>query len=31
MITQERGAFTLDKTHLEEAYQSAWSSIKRCK
>ncbi|ARV05761.1 TetR family transcriptional regulator [Polaribacter sp. SA4-10] len=31
MITQERGAFTLDKTHLEEAYQSAWSSIKTCK
>ncbi|GEQ86447.1 TetR family transcriptional regulator [Patiriisocius marinistellae] len=28
MITQKRGAFTLDKTHLEEAYQSAWNSIK---
>ena len=28
MITQKRGAFQLDKTHLEEAYQSAWSSIK---
>jgi len=31
MITQKRGAFQLDKTHLEEAYQSAWSSIKVCK
>ncbi|MEP3836907.1 MAG: TetR/AcrR family transcriptional regulator [Algibacter sp.] len=31
MITQKRGAFKLDKTHLEEAYQSAWSSIKVCK
>jgi AcrR family transcriptional regulator len=31
MITQKRGAFQLDKTHLEEAYQSAWSSIKTCK
>nr|WP_321223384.1 TetR/AcrR family transcriptional regulator [uncultured Psychroserpens sp.] len=30
MITQKRGAFKLDKTHLEEAYQSAWSSIKVC-
>jgi len=30
MITQKRGAFTLDKKHLEEAYQSAWSSIKTC-
>ncbi|WP_179319940.1 TetR/AcrR family transcriptional regulator [Winogradskyella helgolandensis] len=30
MMTQKRGAFTLDKTHLEEAYQSAWSSIKMC-
>ncbi|WP_418637263.1 TetR/AcrR family transcriptional regulator [Winogradskyella sp.] len=30
MMTQKRGAFTLDKTHLEEAYQSAWSSIKIC-
>lgn len=30
MIIQKRGAFTLDKTHLEEAYQSAWSSIKVC-
>lgn len=31
MITQKRGAFQLDETHLEEAYQSAWSSIKVCK
>ncbi|WP_055444841.1 TetR/AcrR family transcriptional regulator [Lacinutrix himadriensis] len=31
MINQKRGAFQLDKTHLEEAYQSAWSSIKVCK
>lgn len=30
MITQKRGVFQLDKTHLEEAYQSAWSSIKVC-
>ncbi|MBM1107160.1 TetR/AcrR family transcriptional regulator [Aurantibacter crassamenti] len=28
MIVQKRGAFKLDKTHIEEAYQSAWSSIK---
>jgi len=28
MISQKRGAFTLDKTHIEEAYQSAWNSIK---
>jgi AcrR family transcriptional regulator len=28
MISQNRGAFTLDKTHIEEAYQSAWNSIK---
>lgn len=28
MMAQKRGAFQLDKTHLEEAYQSAWSSIK---
>ena len=28
MIAQQRSAFTLDKTHLEEAYQAAWSSIK---
>lgn len=28
MMSQKRGAFTLDSTHLEEAYQSAWNSIK---
>ncbi len=28
MMSQKRGAFTLDKTQLEEAYQSAWNSIK---
>ncbi|WP_194767490.1 TetR/AcrR family transcriptional regulator [Tamlana sp. I1] len=31
MMTQKRGAFVLDKTHMEEAYQAAWSSIKMCK
>ncbi|MDO7173532.1 TetR/AcrR family transcriptional regulator [Mariniflexile sp. AS56] len=31
MMAQKRGSFKLDKTHLEEAYQSAWSSIKTCK
>ncbi|MFY0714406.1 TetR/AcrR family transcriptional regulator [Seonamhaeicola sp. NFXS20] len=31
MITQKRGDFQLDETHLEEAYQSAWGSIKVCK
>ena len=31
MISQKRGAFHLDKTLLEEAYQSAWSSIRVCK
>jgi len=31
MMTQKRGAFELNKTHLEEAFQSAWSSIKVCK
>ncbi|WP_139957992.1 TetR/AcrR family transcriptional regulator [Flavicella sediminum] len=31
MIAQKRGSFQLDKTHIEEAYQSAWSSIKLCK
>ncbi|GAA4236821.1 TetR/AcrR family transcriptional regulator [Postechiella marina] len=30
MISQKRGAFTLDKSHIEEAYQSAWNSIKVC-
>jgi len=28
MMSQKREAFNLDKTHLEEAYQSAWNSIK---
>jgi AcrR family transcriptional regulator len=28
MMSQKRGAFKLDKTHIEEAYQAAWSSIK---
>ena len=31
MMIQKRGVFQLDKDHLEEAYQSAWSSIKVCK
>ena len=31
MISQKRGAFQLDQLLLEEAYQSAWSSIKLCK
>jgi AcrR family transcriptional regulator len=31
MMSQKRGAFTLDKTHLKEAYQLAWNSIKVCK
>ena len=31
MMAQKRGALQLDKTHLEEAYQAAWSSIKTCK
>jgi len=31
MMAEKRGAFKLDKTHIEEAYQSAWSSIKACK
>ena len=29
MMTQNRGAFTLDKSHIEEAYEAAWDSIKR--
>ena len=28
MIVQKRGAFQMDKTHIEEAYQAAWSSIR---
>jgi AcrR family transcriptional regulator len=31
MMTQKRGVFKLDKTHIEEAYEAAWSSIKLCK
>jgi len=28
MMYDNRGAFKLDKTHIEEAFQAAWSSIK---
>lgn len=28
MMSQKRGSFQLDKTHIEKAYQAAWSSIK---
>lgn len=28
MMSQKSGAFVLDQTHLEEAYQAAWDSIK---
>ncbi|HLV14160.1 MAG TPA: TetR/AcrR family transcriptional regulator [Xanthomarina sp.] len=31
MVNQKRGVFQLDKTQIEEAYQSAWSSIKNNK
>ena len=31
MMSEKRGSFKLDETHLEEAYQSAWNSIKVCK
>lgn len=31
VISQKRGVFTLDETHIEEAYQSAWNSIKVCR
>ncbi|WKD86674.1 HTH-type transcriptional repressor Bm3R1 [Polaribacter huanghezhanensis] len=30
MMSEKRGAFKLDSTHLEKAYQAAWSSIKLC-
>ena len=30
MISQKRGALKLTKTHIEEAYQAAWNSIKVC-
>jgi AcrR family transcriptional regulator len=29
LISQKRGAFTLDKTHIEQAFISAWNSIKK--
>jgi len=29
MMAQNRGAFTLDKSHIEEAYEAAWDSIKK--
>ncbi len=28
LMAQRRGSFQLDKVHIEEAYQAAWSSIK---
>ena len=28
MVMQQRDAFILDETHLEEAFQAAWNSIK---
>ncbi|MDB9755273.1 TetR/AcrR family transcriptional regulator [Winogradskyella sp.] len=28
MISQQRGALKLDKTHIQEAYTAAWNSIK---
>lgn len=28
MMSEKRGTFKLDKTHLEEAYRSAWNSIR---
>ena len=28
MMSEKRGGFKLDETHLEQAYQSAWNSIK---
>lgn len=31
MISQKRGAFILNKTHINEAYEAAWDSIKLCK
>ena len=29
MMTQNRGAFTLNETHIQEAYEAAWDSIKK--
>ena len=31
LMSEKRGAFKLDETHMEEAYQASWSSIKTCK
>ncbi|MGB3145018.1 MAG: TetR/AcrR family transcriptional regulator, partial [Maribacter sp.] len=28
MVMQQRGVFQLSETHIEEAFQSAWDSIK---
>ena len=28
MMSEKRGAFKMDKKHIEEAYQSAWNSIR---
>jgi AcrR family transcriptional regulator len=28
MMSEKRGAFKMDKIHIEEAYQSAWNSIR---
>ena len=28
MMSEKRGAFKMDKRHIEEAYQSAWNSIR---
>jgi AcrR family transcriptional regulator len=31
MMAEKRGSFKLDETHIKEAYQAAWNSIKLCK
>jgi AcrR family transcriptional regulator len=31
MMSEKRGSFKLDETHLQQAYQAAWSSIKLSK
>jgi TetR/AcrR family transcriptional regulator, repressor of fatR-cypB operon len=28
MILQKRGVFQIEKSHIEDAYQAAWNSIK---
>ena len=28
MMTQNRGSFVLNKTHIDQAYKAAWDSIK---